>query len=394
MFNLQKSKNSNGSDFGHLPPETLYFDSACQTMRPQCVIDVQVQYFQEFNACGGRVKYPWGEKVDALIAETRQKFLSLLGFKSQDYSLAFTLNTTYGINLVLSQIKAGQYNQIVTSEIEHNSVFLPTITYAKTLGLKRVVLKRAENGELIFDPKDLEKSLVVINAMSNFDGQKLLNLKDLVKQAHAVGGRVLIDAAQAMAHGLDVVRGAEVDTLFASSHKMYGPSLGVVAIKKDFLQELDLKFIGGGTVEDVSADNFSLIGNNDELHSLLEPGLQNFSGIIGLNQTLDWLKSLGPEDQSLSAALFDGLKSIPGLQVINTQASPIISVIPKIDSHRLAAFLAEQNIMVRSGYFCCHYYLKNLKNYPPLVRFSLGRHNTLSQVKQMLEVLTKIINNT
>lgn len=394
MFNFKSTTNSTSSDFGYLAPDTLYFDSACQTMRPQSVIDVQVKYFQEFNACGGRVKYPWGEKVDAIVAETRNKFLALLGHKSRDYVVAFTLNTTYGINLVLSQIQNGKYKQIVTSEIEHNSVFLPAQTYAKSLGLKRIVLPRAENGELIFNPSDLEKSLVVVNAMSNFDGRKLLNIKDLVEQTHSAGGRVLIDGAQAIAHGLDVVNGVEFDALFASGHKMYGPSLGIIVIKKDFLKELALSFVGGGMVEDVRLDSFDLISSDEELFSLLEPGLQNFSGIIGLNKALDYLKA-GGDQRELSEMLFQGFKSIKGLQVINKEASPIISVIPeRIDGHRLGAFLAEQNIMVRTGYHCCHYYLKNLKQYPPLVRFSLGLNNTKDQVAKMLEILTKIINNT
>ena len=57
-------------DFGYLGPDTHYFDSACQTLRPQPVIAAVTEYYRQYNACGGRVKYAWGEKVDGIVADT------------------------------------------------------------------------------------------------------------------------------------------------------------------------------------------------------------------------------------------------------------------------------------------------------------------------------------
>ncbi len=118
-------------DFSYLPHDTYYFDSACQTLRPQSVIEAESSYYREYNACGGRVKYPWGEIVDEKIEAARTTILRFLCVSTKQYSVAFTLNATYGINLVLQQIPATKYRTIITSDIEHNSVFLPTITYAK-----------------------------------------------------------------------------------------------------------------------------------------------------------------------------------------------------------------------------------------------------------------------
>jgi selenocysteine lyase/cysteine desulfurase len=42
------------------------------------VIDAVTEYFREYNACGGRVKYAWGEKVDGIVADTREKLLRML----------------------------------------------------------------------------------------------------------------------------------------------------------------------------------------------------------------------------------------------------------------------------------------------------------------------------
>jgi selenocysteine lyase/cysteine desulfurase len=152
----------------------------------------------------------------------------------------------------------------------------------------------------------------------------------------------------------------------------------------------------------VEAEKYRLISDSDDLGSRLEIGLQNFAGIVGLGASLDWLKSFKKEgvsapvhQEKLAQFLFNELSQIPTLKLINSSPSPILSFwSDKIDAHRLAIFLSTQNIMVRSGYFCCHYYLKNLKKYPPLVRVSLGLNNTQEQVEFFVKTLKTIIINS
>lgn len=39
---------------GNLP---IYFDNACQSLRPQSVIDAVTEYYREYPACGGRKRW-------------------------------------------------------------------------------------------------------------------------------------------------------------------------------------------------------------------------------------------------------------------------------------------------------------------------------------------------
>lgn len=394
------SDNKNKSDFDYLDEKNIYLDSACQTLRPQQVIDAMDEYYQEYNSCGGRVKYNWGIKLDEKIKETRKKVLNFVGKSSSKYTVAFTLNTTYGLNLVLSQLPL-KFKKVVTSDIEHNSVFLPTIATAKRLNIPRIVLPRSVDGSLVYEINDLAGAITVLNSMSNIDGRELVNLKEIANDLHKTGGIVLIDAAQGISHNQKILQESDFDALFFSGHKMYGPSIGVIVIKKTLLANLDIGFIGGGMVEDVEEENYRLISDPDDLNSRLEIGLQNFAGIVGLNTCLDWIKSYKPEGMSanvhqekLAQLLFEELAKIPTLKIVNNFPSPILSFYSeKIDAHRLAIFLSAQNIMVRSGYFCCHYYLKNLKKFPPLVRISLGLNNTKEQVEFFVKTLQTIMNN-
>ena len=384
-------------DFGYLGPGDIYLDSACQSLRPQPVLDALTEYYTQYNACGGRVKYAWGTRVDDAVESTRTALLDLLGLSGRAYAVSFTLNTTYGLNLLLAQLPQERYLRIVTSHVEHNSVFLPTMTAARRLGVERLVLEREADGALRYDPAQLERAIVVVNAVSNIDGRELVNLRELVRDAHARGGIVIVDAAQAMAHGRALLAKTEADAICFSAHKMYGASLGVVVARRELLASLEIGFVGGGMVTDVREDDFDLAEHDPG--SLLEPGLQPWGEIIALGAATRWITRVHPEGRTpeehitaLSTRLYEGLAGIPQLTLLNTGPSAVISLhAPRTDSHRLAVFLSHSGVMVRSGYFCAHHYLKEQLGLPPLLRFSLGLHSTEGDIDIAVDSLARLM---
>ncbi|MDO8648873.1 MAG: aminotransferase class V-fold PLP-dependent enzyme [Candidatus Peregrinibacteria bacterium] len=382
-------------DFGYLSPQSCYLDSACQTLRPQAVIDAETEYYLQYNACGGRVKYKWGTMVDTKVQEARKLLLTLSGKREKEYCVAFTLNTTYGINLVLHQLQVGEFSRIVTSEIEHNSVNLPSITWAKRQNAERLVLPREEDGSLRYSPSDLERSVVLINSMSNIDGRTPQNLKQLAEDTHAKGGILLLDAAQGFAHDVERLCDTDFDAAFGSGHKMYGPSIGFIVIKRSLLDRLDPFFIGGGTVTDVEKDTYSLLREGEEAHAVLEAGLQNWGGILGLGAAVTWLgqqEERNEQEKSLTETLFHGLQKNSRMHLLNRVPAPIVSFhVDGIDAHQLALYLSEQDIMCRSGYFCCHSYLQHQLKLPPLLRVSLGLYNTPAHIEKFLGSLKTIL---
>jgi len=383
------------NDFDYLGDNDAYFDAACQSLRPQPVIATLQDYYNNFNSCGERVKYAWGKQTDRHVAATREKVLKLLKLSSRTYFTSFTLNTTYGLNIILSQIKSGLFTKIITSDIEHNSPFLSSIACAKRLGIPREVIKRNPDGSIDIKTHDFTKAIVVLGAVSNIDGRKLENIQAVTKAVHKAGGIIIIDAAQALAHNADLLHKTDVDALCASAHKMYAPSLGIIVARKDLLQKLDTTFIGGGMVDDVLADTYKLSYTNDShIHSRFEAGLQAFGEIVALGAALDWLsrQSLKPLYKN-SERVFNFLKSHPKAHLINTTATPTISFyVEGLDSHLLGLALSREGIMARTGYFCAHYYLDHQQHLPPLVRLSLGLHNRESDLDQLEAALEKVLN--
>ena len=201
-------------DFDYLGENDIYLDCACQSLRP--VIEALTKYYEEHNSCGERVKYKWGRITDEKVEKTREKVLDFLKLKSKNYTVSFTLNTTYGLNLILSQLKP-EFKSVLTSEIEHNSPFLSTMAFAKRCNIPRIIMKRNDDGSIPLDDYDFEDAVVVVNCASNFDGRKLLNINELIKTVHKKGGIVIIDAAQAMAHSSDILHKTEADAICFSA---------------------------------------------------------------------------------------------------------------------------------------------------------------------------------
>lgn len=384
-------------DFDYLKEGDVYFDAACQSLRPRPVIDALNRYYTEHNSCGERVKYAWGKRTDEIVEGARLHALKYLKLKSKDYFTSFTLNTTYGINLILNQLKPELFKKVMTSEIEHNSVFLPTMTFAKDNKLPREIMKRREDGGIEIADYDFTKALVVVNAVSNIDGRELVNIKELTKAVHKAGGVLIIDAAQALAHNHELLQKTEADAICSSAHKMYGASLGVIIARRDLIPKLNTKFIGGGMVDDVHKDEYFLSAKNPEhTYTIFESGLQAWGEIVAFDAALTWLEGLSKADKEQMyencERIFEFLNSQPRVHLMNKTASPTFSFyIDGLDSHLVGEALSDEGIMARTGYFCVHYYLGQVLDVPPMIRFSLGYHVRKSDVDKVIKTLERML---
>lgn len=384
-------------DFDYLSEGEVYLDAACQSLRPRPVIDAINSYYTEHNSCGERVKYKWGITTDEKVEETRKLVLKYLGLKSKHYTVSFTLNTTYGINLILSQLRADCFDKIMTSDIEHNSPFLATMAFSQRTGLPREVMERNPDGSIDLQKYDFSKAIVVVNCASNIDGRKLLNIKELIKAVHKADGIMIIDAAQAMAHSVDILHGVEPDAICFSAHKLYAPSLGAIVWRDELMEKTDCLFAGGGMVDDVEKDSYILSAENKEhKYTRFESGLQAWGEIAGLGAALKWLMGVPKSDwkvfQNNYTELYDFLNSSSKVHMVNSAPNPTISFyVDGLDSHMLGNALSRENIMARTGYFCVHYYLDHCLGLPPLIRFSLGLHNKPSDIEKVKQVMKRII---
>jgi cysteine desulfurase/selenocysteine lyase len=338
--------------------------------------------------------------VVAVSGTQNQNILKLINKSPKEYIVAFTLNTTYGINLITNQLDTSEYRRIITSDIEHNSVFLPSIVISKNNNLERIILERESDGTIIYNKDELDKSFVLVNSTSNIDGRNLKNAQQFADDIHSQGGILLLDACQTFGHHPEMLADVDFDAAFGSGHKMYGPSVGFIVIKKSLFKKLNPFIIGGGTVESVTEDTYTLVSNKDELFSHLEPGLQNYAGIVGLNAAIEWRHQFKKDGKTaheyetyLGQYLFERISSVKGINILNSGPSSAVSFIPeKMSGHQLGIYLGQGGIMARSGYHCCHYYLHEKLKLDPTLRISLGLHNTDLQIDETVDRINAILN--
>ena len=216
-------------------------DSACQSLKPDCVIQKITEYYNEYPACGGRSVHSMGTRVSMEMDETREKLAAFFGCDDPN-EFVFTKNTTEGMNTIARGFGLKKGDVVVTTDVEHNSNHVQWLQLADDIGIKRRYCKTSFEGE--FDMENFKKvmdrnvKLVSMGQASNVTGCSI-PVKEIVEIAHDYGAAVAIDGAQSAPHMPIDLKDLDVDFFCASLHKMLAPTgVGVMYGKEERLKEL------------------------------------------------------------------------------------------------------------------------------------------------------------
>jgi len=351
-----------------------------------------------------------------MTAEVRSAMAGVLGAPASEYDVIFTSNTTESINLVAESLGQASENitepVILTTNLEHSSNDLP---WRRITG--HSVIRLEVNKEGFWDVAELESMLEAYNQKHIHGNQRIRlvavsgasnvlgacnNLDALSRIVHRHGARLLVDAAQLIAHRQVNVKQTGIDYLAFSGHKIYAPfGSGVLLARKGLLPE-PLKI--AATVA----------------------GDENTGGIAAIGKSLLLLHRIGFEvigrhEQTLTSRALNAMKDIPGLTIHgiketeSTEFSKKIGVIIFDIKNMMAGSIAHKlarnrGIGVRYGCHCAHLIVKQLANFtrfqerlqkavvlmvPSIklqgfVRISFGLENTEADVDAFILELTKI----
>ncbi|PLX22152.1 selenocysteine lyase [Candidatus Parcubacteria bacterium] len=376
----------------------IYFDNACNSLRPDCVVEKINEYYKEYPVCAGRSNYALAEKLTTDLLGVRKNIAKFISAKEDE--IIFTKNTTESINLLANSLDLKEGDIVLTTDKEHNSNLIPWIKLKSKGVIHKTINSNPDN---TFNIERLSKvlcpevKLLALGMSSNLDGVSI-PAKEIIDLAHKNGSLVLLDAAQsAISEKIDV-KYLDVDFLAFSGHKILGPSgTGVLFGKKDLLEKLGSFLVGGSTVHSSSYDDFELA----DIPERFEAGLQNFSGILGLGEAIKYLEKIGLKNIQkqklvLNEYLSNELLKIDKLHIIGpeeaSRRSGIVSFyIDDIDSHQLSIMLDRSaGIMTRSGQHCVHSWFKS-REVASSLRVSMSFYNTLDEVKKFVDELNNII---
>lgn len=369
----------------------VYFDSACTTLRPNSVLEKMKEYYELYPSCGGRSHHRLGERVTEEVLRARIAAAKFFGAKSES-EIIFTRNTTEGINLIANSFKWKAGDRVLCSDKEHNSNLVPWLLAKQRGILKHEVFRFGEISD--FTRKVKGARLVSIVHSSNVDGTSQ-DVKEMIKIAHENGALVLLDAAQSAPHREVDVRKLDADFLVCSGHKMLGPSgIGILYGKMKLLEELNQFIVGGETVTNTSYTSFA----PEEIPERFEAGLQDYGGIVGFAEALNYLKRVGLDgierhEQMLNMRLTEGLVKL-GVKILGPSDAGLRGGIVgfnvgKMNPHDVSLMLDSFGIATRSGMHCAHSWF-NGQGLKGSTRASLYLYNTEDEVDFMLGKMKEI----
>jgi selenocysteine lyase/cysteine desulfurase len=261
--------------------------------------------------------------------------------------------------------------------------------------------------------------LVAVTGGSNVTGI-MPDIHAIAARAHARGARILVDAAQLLAHHrLDVRRDGDpghIDLLAAAGHKAYAP-FGAAFLfgPRELFDRADPYQPGGGTVACVTPERILWLPAPDRHHG----GTPNIPGVIAMASALEFLLEIGLDEvrahelELLRHAL-DRLGQVEGLTLYGrldpqSRLGVVSFNLDQVPHGVLSMVLnREAGIATRNGRFCAHPYVHRLLGVeepealvsrlaagekvelPGAVRASFGIYNTIEEVDVLADTLTAI----
>jgi len=379
--------------------KTVYFDSACTTLKPRAVIEAERQYYEEYTSCAGRSAHHLAKKTSEMFEGARERIARFVNATSG--SVIFTKNTTEALNLVIRSFEYSKRKKIVSTVLEHHSALLPIMEQQRRGAAKMELLPTNKDGTFnessMSSTIDKSTALVVVHHTTNTTGMRA-PLEKIVKIAHDNGAAVLVDGAQGVPHSRVDFRKLGADFLAFSGHKMCGPTgIGCLIGKEDALEKLDTFIVGGETIETVKLDAVTW----KKAPKKFEAGIQNYAGAIGLDAACDYLGKIGMQnveehEKRMAKKLMDAITSIPGSTIYGASSPEkrcaLVSFNLKgVPAHQVALMADSlSGIALRSGVFCAEPAAESMGFGKGAVRASLYLYNTEKEVETFRETLEKI----
>lgn len=380
--------------------ELAYLDNAATTQKPQAVIDALTNFYVQGNAPVHRGIYDLAEQATIAYEAARAQVADYINATSSS-EIVFVKNTTEGINLIaqawaVHNLQPG--DEVILTELEHHANLAPWQRLAQEKGVKLRFIPI--NPDLTLDTANLVQiispraKLVAISPISNIGGP--LNpgqIKQIVTQARQVGARVLLDAAQMMAHGKIDVQGLDCDFLVFSGHKMFGPTgSGAVYIRASEHGNLKPYLVGGGMLQSIDYQTASW----KKMPALLEAGSPDIAQAVGLAAAIGYLQQVDFEavaqhEMALTKRFLVALQQMPEFQIIGSTEQLAHGHVAcfyskTMHAHDIAAYLGQRNIAVRAGNHCCQPVHTKL-GIPSSVRVSFALYNTTEEVDRLIAAL-------
>ena len=384
-----------------------FLDGPAGTQVPNRVMEAIQNYFVSGNANTGGA-FLTSQRTDQMITATRAAMADFFHCEKEEIVFGQNMTTlTFAISRAIGRgLKAG--DEILLTTLDHDANFSPW----KALEEKGVVIRQVDvlEADCTLDMDDFKRKLspkvklVAATYASNAVGT-INPVAEIVKLAHWTGAMAYIDAVHYGPHGLIDVKALDCDFLVCSPYKFFGPHMGTLYGKREYLERLKPYKVRPAT---------------DQVPERWETGTQVHELIAGIGGAVEYLAELGRHcetnrslsrrealeaafgatvayEKTLITRLIEGLLALPGVKIYGItdpgqfeQRCSTLSL--RIGNHHptaIATYLAERGIFTWDG----NYYALNLserlgvESQGGMLRIGLVHYNTMEEVDRLLAAL-------
>ena len=258
----------------------VFLDGPGGTQVPRRVIDAISNYLRHDNANTGGA-YATSRNTDAMLDEARTAMADFFNCGADEIIFGPNMTTlTYAMSRAIGR-DLGAGDEILVTRLDHDANVSPWLALQE----KGCTVRWAEihQEDCTLDLDDLaskinsKTKLVAVGYASNAVGT-INPVKNIVRQAHAVGALAYVDAVHYGPHGLIDVAALGCDFLVCSTYKFFGPHMGVLFGKREHLARLQ---------------PYKVRPLTDAVPNRWEWGTLNHECIAGITACVEYLADLG-----------------------------------------------------------------------------------------------------
>ena len=347
----------------------LFLDAPSGTQMPRSVLHAMNGYILGGMANRGGI-FPTALDTEEMLLDTRQKVRALLGLTDR-HTVVFGQNMTSLAFIAAAAIQrdwhTGTGRHVVLSELDHHANIDPWLSAGRD----------AEMGErwLEVDPRtysldltrlddivDEKSALVAVGLSSNAVGTAS-DINRIVHRAREVGAISVIDAVHGLSHIPMDVDALGADIVFLSAYKMFGPHIGVMAIRDEVLERIRFNKLGPAPTTGFGK---------------AELGTQNMEAVAGLSAAIDFVATFGDDgatslrsrllsavanfaryEDGLAESFVCQLGDVPGVRLARAphhfaKTSTVAFTVDGVSPEAIARRCATEGVYLTHGMFYAH----------------------------------------
>ena len=381
--------------------QIIYLDGPGGTQVPNSVIDGISEYYKKHNA-NTHGEFGTSIETDKIMSTLRDKASILLNAEDKNCISIGQNMTTLNFQLARGLSKMfKEGDEVIITALDHEANRGPWKIFEEK-GIKLIEINLLLNGELDyndFENKINSKTVMIAMGMSSNALGTINDFEKIRKLTLNKKILLLLDAVHYAPHFTIDVKSLKCDFLLCSAYKFYGPHVGLLYTKPDFLNKIDTD---------------RLIVQEQDAPYKIETGTLNHAACNGVIKTIDFISSFGDGNSSrekiessylkisrhenkLASKLYSSLNQLKNIEVIGTDFSkrraPTVSFIHKNKSpNEICKILASYNICAWDGHF---YALKaiqdlDLEKIGGVTRLGVSLYNTEEEIDRTIEIISKI----